>query len=212
MHKDDSEFPQYNAYYKYTRNCYTVFFCIRDHSYYNFSGETNQTNTSRCTTKKSVNIPDDQNRNSSDNDDKNDDSEQEYVATEPKPYADFSSLHCSFVFDTDASRPAVANQLNGNYDLCFIPNVLVLYKSDKTLVKNPSLALQDEMKFILNHQGTTTGREALNDPSNIFTSSCLLIINTIATSFTFLSDTSRAKGLIKSTQSLLLALSYTKKF
>ena len=92
----------------------------------------------------------------------------------------------------------------------FVSIRIYVFNSNNSLTNNPSMELQSKIKFILNSQATTTGFEALDDPSGYSTPSRPHIIHTIATSFTFMGDMGKAKGLIKSNQSLLHSLKYTK--
>ena len=143
-----------------------------------------------------------------DPDDKNNKKKKSHKKTTPTPLSitNFSTLFCMFVFDTDPTRPLLAECLNSGYDLSLEAGVL--FDSTGSLPNYPSMVLRAELQHILISQAEATG------PSTddlYMSSSRQLIIKTITDSFTFSSDTSKAKGLFRSQHSLEQALTYVKR-
>ena len=115
----------------------------------------------------------------------------------PPSRADFSTLFCIFVFDTDPTRPLLAERLNSGYDISFDP--AVLFESACNLPNNSCMVLRDKIWHILIGQAEVKGPST---DAMYMSSSRQLIIKTITDFFSFESDMGRTNGLIKTTRSL----------
>ena len=127
----------------------------------------------------------DHNNNKNNNNKKNDMSGS---STSPSS-TDFSTLFCMFVFDTDPTRPVLAQRINDSFDLSFhIEDVLEV---DGSMPVDPIFRLRSQLKYLLVTQAVTTG-DTTDD--GYMSSSRQLIVKTITDSFLFSCDLGNARG------------------
>lgn len=132
---------------------------------------------SRTTTNSAANDDDDKKPSNNDSANDNDKKKNDKSNTDTPPA--FSNFVCLFVFDTDPTRPFLAQRLNGGYDLSFDIDDILDFGS---LPLDPSFVLQAHLKYLLMGQAEATGD---NTNDRYMNSSRQLIIKTITDSFSF---------------------------
>ena len=117
--------------------------------------------------------------------DKNNNNKKNNVSstTTPPSRTDFSTLFCMFVFDTDPTRPLLAQRINDSFDLLF--HIEDILEVDGSMPVDPSFRLRAQLKYLLVSQAVATG-DTCDD--GYMSSNCQLIVKTITDSFTFSCD------------------------
>ena len=139
--------------------------------------------TNKSSPKKFSNNASDCDNKKKNNNKKNDKSS---TATPPS-CTDFSTLFCMFFFDTDPTRPLLAQRINDNYDLLF--HIEDILEVDGSMPVDPSFRLRAQLKYLLVKQAVATG-DTCDD--GYMSSNRQLIVKTITDSFTFSCDLGNA--------------------